>query len=251
MKGIVLAGGTGSRLKPLTISVSKQLLPVFNKPMIFYPIDTLLRLGVREILLISTSKDLPSYRNLLGDGSQFGVSMFYDVQDFPSGVAEGLIIGEDFVGSDSVALILGDNVFHGIDKYGFGGGASVFAYRVSNPSDYGVVNIKDGVVKSIEEKPIVPKSNLALTGLYLFDNRACQLAKSVKPSQRGELEIVDVLKQYKEELLVTILDKHVAWLDTGSFESLHNASNYVQTIEARTGIQIGNLADTARELGLI
>ena len=250
MKGIVLAGGTGSRLWPLTISVSKQLLPIYDKPMIYYPISTLMSCGIREILIITTSTDQKNFKNLLGDGSRFGIKLNYAIQNEPNGLAESFIIGEEFIEGSDVALILGDNLFSGVD---FGAslkvfeerkGAHIFTYTVSNPTQYGVVEVNEiGEPLSIEEKPYQPKSNQAITGIYFFDNKVVEYAKSVMPSPRGELEIVDVLKTYlnQSRLNVTNLESGVAWLDTGTPQSLHDASSYVRVMAERTGISIGSL----------
>jgi glucose-1-phosphate thymidylyltransferase len=250
MKGIVLAGGTGSRLWPLTISVSKQLLPIYDKPMIYYPISTLMSCGIREILLITTSTDQNNFKNLLGDGSQFGIKLNYAIQNEPNGLAESFIIGEEFIEENDVALILGDNLFSGVD-FGtslqvFKGkkGAHIFTYIVSNPSQYGVVEVNEnGEPLSIEEKPHLPKSNQAITGIYFFDNKVVEYAKSVIPSPRGELEIVDILQTYLNQgrLNVTNLESGAAWLDTGTPQSLHDASSYVRVMAERTGISIGSL----------
>jgi len=250
MKGIVLAGGTGSRLWPLTISVSKQLLPIYDKPMIYYPISSLMSCGIREILLITTSTDQNNFKNLLGDGSQFGIKLNYAIQNEPNGLAESFIIGEEFIEENDVALILGDNLFSGVD-FGtslqvFNGkkGAHIFTYVVSNPTQYGVVEVNEnGEPLSIEEKPHQPKSNQAITGIYFFDNKVVEYAKSVIPSPRGELEIVDVLQTYLNQgrLNVTNLESGAAWLDTGTPQSLHDASSYVRVMAERTGISIGSL----------
>jgi len=250
MKGIVLAGGTGSRLWPLTISVSKQLLPIYDKPMIYYPISTLMSCGIREILLITTSTDQNNFKNLLGDGSQFGIKLNYAIQNEPNGLAESFIIGEEFIEENDVALILGDNLFSGVD-FGtslqvFNGkmGSHIFTYVVSNPTQYGVVEVNEnGEPLSIEEKPHQPKSNQAITGIYFFDNKVVEYAKSVIPSPRGELEIVDVLQTYLNQgrLNVTNLESGAAWLGTGTPQSLHDASSYVRVMAERTGISIGSL----------
>jgi glucose-1-phosphate thymidylyltransferase len=254
MKGIVLAGGTGSRLWPLTISVSKQLLPIYDKPMIYYPIATLMSCGIREILLITTSTDQNSFKNLLGDGSQFGITLSYAIQNEPNGLAESFIIGEEFIEENDVALILGDNLFSGVD---FGAslkvfqerkGTHIFTYTVSNPMQYGVIELNEnGEPISIEEKPLHPKSNQAITGIYFFDNKVVEYAKRVVPSPRGELEIVDVLRIYLDQsrLNVTNLESGAAWLDTGTPQSLHDASSYVRVMAERTGISIGSLHQMA------
>jgi glucose-1-phosphate thymidylyltransferase len=254
MKGIVLAGGTGTRLWPLTISVSKQLLPIYDKPMIYYPISTLMSCGIREILLITTLSDQASFKNLLGDGSQFGIKLDYAIQSEPKGLAESFIIGEDFISENDVALILGDNLFSSVD---FGPslkifqerkGAHIFVYTVSNPTAYGIVELNEiGDPVCIEEKPLQPKSHQAITGIYFFDKKVVEYAKGVRPSLRGELEIVDVLKTYmnRGHLHVTNLGSGSAWLDTGTPQSLHDASSYVRVMAERTGISIGNLHELA------
>ena len=247
MKGIILAGGTGSRLYPLTLVASKQLQPVYDKPMIYYPLTTLIEGGIRELCLISTPPDLPRFRQLLGDGSRFGVSIEYREQQKPAGVAQAFLIAESFIGRDNVTLILGDNIFYGDDTFQrtlgeFQTGATVFAYHVKDPERYGVLELDAaGQALSIEEKPKLPKSNLALPGLYLFDNAVIGIAKKLKPSQRGELEITDVAIEYLKRgtLRVQRLPRGFAWLDAGTIGSLHEASAYVQTLEKRAGINIG------------
>lgn len=254
MKGIVLAGGTGSRLWPLTKSVSKQLLPVYDKPLIHYPLGTLLLAGIREILIITTPQDRAAFEILLGDGSHYGCNFQYASQAKPNGLAEAFIIGEDFISDQDVALILGDNIFHGV---GLGSqlrtlntvsGATIFAYKVSNPEDYGVVEFSDdGRVISIEEKPKNPKSNYAVPGLYFYDSHVVDIAKSIQPSFRGELEITSINERYLVEgkLTTKILERGTTWLDTGTFESLHAASSYVQIIEERQGSKISCLEEVA------
>lgn len=260
MKGIILAGGSGTRLHPLTLAVSKQLMPVYDKPMIYYPLSTLMMAGIREILIISTPKDLPLFRELLGDGSRYGCEFQFAVQDEPRGLAEAFVIGADFIGNEKVALILGDNIFYGsgLDKLlqnnSNPDGGMIFAYHVQDPQRYGVVDFdKTGKVISIEEKPTSPKSNFAVPGVYFYDNEVIEIARNIKPSGRQELEITDVNNSYlkKEKLQVSILDKGTAWLDTGTFDSLMKAAQFVQVIEERQGLKIGAIEETAYKMGYI
>lgn len=260
MKGIVLAGGSGTRLHPLTIAISKQLMPVYDKPMIYYPVSTLISAGIREILIISTPQDLPLFQKLLGDGTQLGCEFHYEVQDQPNGLAQAFIIGEKFIGKDKVALILGDNIFYGsglsdlLKANNNPNGGIIYAYHVKDPERYGVVEFNDkGNAISIEEKPAKPKSNYAVPGIYFYDNDVVKIAKSITPSKRGELEITDVNKAYlqKGKLSVSILDRGTAWLDTGTFNSLMQASQFVQVIEERQGLKIGSIEEAAFKMGFI
>ena len=260
MKGIVLAGGTGSRLWPITKSISKQLLPVYDKPLIYYPLGTLFLAGIRDILLITTPEDLSSFQRLLGNGAQFGVSIQYEVQMKPNGLAEAFLIGEKFINQDNVALILGDNIFHGVGlgqqlkMIDFNNGATIFAYRVSDPERYGVVEFSpNGNVITIEEKPRMPKSNFAVPGLYFYDTDVVEIAKQVEPSSRGELEITSVNENYlnKGRLVTKVLERGTTWLDTGTVQTLHAASSYVQIIEERQGSKISCLEEIAWRNGWI
>ena len=260
MIGIILAGGRGTRLAPITNSVSKQLLNVYNKPMIYYPLSTLMLAGIRDIIIIVTSQSLPNFRQLLGDGSKIGISIIYKVQDEPNGIVEGILLSENEIKARKVALILGDNIFHGnslgtnLQDFRNVVGAQIFAYRVSNPSDYGVIEIDaEGLPKSLEEKPLVPKSNYAVPGLYFYDEFVIGLAKDVKSSDRKELEITELNQMYLSagKLKVKVLERGTTWLDTGTFESLHMASSYIRTIEERQGLRISVLEEIAYRNGWI
>lgn len=259
MKGIVLAGGAGSRLHPITRGVSKQLVPVYDKPMVYYPLSTVMLAGIREILVITTPEDADAFRRLLGDGSQYGLDIGYAVQPEPDGLARAFVLGAEHIGTDSAALVLGDNIFHGpglgtrLHRFHELDGAAVFAYLVSDPSAYGVIEFADGRAVSIEEKPKLPRSNYAIPGLYFYDNDVIEIARSLRPSARGEYEITDINRTYLEQgrLHVDVLERGTAWLDTGTFDSLLDAANYVRTIEERQGLKIGVLEEVAWRMGFI
>jgi glucose-1-phosphate thymidylyltransferase len=254
MKGIVLAGGTGSRLFPITNVVSKQLLPVYDKPMVYYPLATLMAAGIREILIITTPRDLEAFKVLLGDGQRWGMSIDFVVQESPAGLAQAFLLGENFVGDSSVALILGDNIFHGpgldtqLRQQTTPQGGVIFAYEVSNPQDYGVIEFDStGKAISVDEKPVNPRSNFAIPGLYFFDNHVVDVAKNVQPSHRGELEITSVISEYlqRDQLRVEVLPRGTAWLDTGTFSTMHDAGTYVRIIEERQGSRVGCVEELA------
>ncbi len=260
MKGIILAGGSGTRLHPLTLAMSKQMMPIYDKPMIYYPLSVLMMAGIKEVLIISTPHDLPHFERLLGNGEQLGCKFTYALQEVPNGLAQAFVIGKEFIGNDKVALVLGDNIFYGVglgrmlQQINNPDGGVVFAYHVSDPERYGVVDFDDDFnVLSIEEKPEKPKSNYAVPGLYFYDNSVVEIATNLKPSPRGEYEITDVNKEYlkRKQLKVSILDRGTAWLDTGTFASLMQAGQFVQVIEERQGLKIGCIEEIAFKMGFI